>query len=216
MRKQYSKKDIISWPTNHKRCKECNEIKQSSCFTKNSKALFGIANYCRSCINKTSRSWTNFTKEEINSWPVDHKLCTHCKTIKPFSEFNKVSHQLFGLNSKCKKCISLSRADAWDKNKPETVRYSLFRRTKYRATRDKIKFNLKEEDIVLPDVCPIFGTEFIYGDYQKTYSIDRIIPELGYTKGNIIIVSNKANMIKNNASPDEIIAVGNFYKKLVN
>ncbi len=46
-------------------------------------------------------------------------------------------------------------------------------------------------------------------------SLDRIIPEKGYVKGNVIVVSNKANVIKNNATPEEIIAVGEFYKKLL-
>jgi len=35
-------------------------------------------------------------------------------------------------------------------------------------------------------------------------SLDRIIPELGYIKGNIIWVSFKANMIKNNLTLNEM------------
>lgn len=215
MGKKYSDSDIKSWPKNYKRCKKCQEVKNISNFTKDSKALFSVSNYCRKCINKTNRSWSNFTKEEINSWPKNHKKCSSCNEIKSFSEFNKTRHQIFGLGGKCKQCISDIRKINWDKNIKNNVKTSLFKRTKYRATRDKILFNLSEEDIIIPDRCPVLGTEFVYGDYQLTYSIDRIIPELGYTKGNIIIVSNKANMIKNNATPDEILAVGNFYKELM-
>ena len=42
-----------------------------------------------------------------------------------------------------------------------------------------------------------------------------IIPEKGYVKGNIVVISNMANVIKSNATPEEIIAVGEFYKKLL-
>lgn len=36
-------------------------------------------------------------------------------------------------------------------------------------------------------------------------SIDRIIPELGYVKGNIKIISNKANLMKANATLEELM-----------
>ena len=45
-------------------------------------------------------------------------------------------------------------------------------------------------------------------------SLDRIKPELGYVAGNIIWVSFRANLIKNDATPQEILLVGNFYKTL--
>ena len=37
-----------------------------------------------------------------------------------------------------------------------------------------------------------------------SYSLDKIIPELGYVKGNVWIISNKANAIKSNASLEEL------------
>ena len=36
----------------------------------------------------------------------------------------------------------------------------------------------------------------------------------GYVKGNVILVSMLANCIKNQATPDQILTVGNYYKKL--
>ena len=47
-------------------------------------------------------------------------------------------------------------------------------------------------------------------------SIDRIIPTLGYVRGNVIVVSLKANRIKNDATPDELMEVARFYKELLN
>ena len=46
-------------------------------------------------------------------------------------------------------------------------------------------------------------------------SLDRIIPEKGYVKGNVIIVSHKANTIKSDASPKEIWRVFKHYNNLL-
>ena len=50
---------------------------------------------------------------------------------------------------------------------------------------------------------------------RHTNDNDRIIPELGYVEGNLVIVSDLANRIKTNATPEQIIKVGEFYKKLL-
>ena len=52
--------------------------------------------------------------------------------------------------------------------------------------------------------CPILGIEFNANDRNAQASVDRIIPELGYTKGNCRIISMKANRLKNNATIDEL------------
>lgn len=209
----------MSWPEGYKRCKGCNSIKKVHHFTKDSKSLLSVSNYCRMCKNKGNRGWTNYTKDEIASWPKNYKKCSLCKEIKPFLEFHKTKQQLFGLNGKCKECRRTCEKNGtillWEKNKISQIKKHILNRSKLRAKKGGIPFNITEEDIIIPDKCPIFNVDFVYGDKYLTYSIDRIIPELGYTKGNIVIISNKANMIKNNATPDEIIAVGNFYKKLV-
>lgn len=57
-----------------------------------------------------------------------------------------------------------------------------------------------------------------YGDnINKTKdnipSVDRIIPSNGYVNGNIIIVSNRANRIKNDATLDELKKVYEYYRE---
>lgn len=61
---------------------------------------------------------------------------------------------------------------------------------------------LTEEDIKVPDVCPVFGTPF-----NEDYSIDRMVPHIGYTPNNINIISLRANIVKGNASLEELEAV---------
>jgi hypothetical protein len=103
-----------------------------------------------------------------------------------------------------------------DKNKPimeqqrrdNYARY-IFMSLRTRARRLNIEFNLEESDIVIPDVCPVLGiplTQLVgHGRQDYNPSVDRIIPQKGYTKGNIEIMSDKANRMKNNASPEELL-----------
>lgn len=63
--------------------------------------------------------------------------------------------------------------------------------------------------------CPILGTEFEFGaDKIRTRpSLDRIIPNKGYAKGNVVFISNLANTIKTSANSEEILKVGKWLKK---
>ena len=99
---------------------------------------------------------------------------------------------------------------------------TILKRLKKRAERKNVPVSVTSEYLkkFVPDdmICPVLGIKMEVGQKISNVnspSIDRIIPEKGYVPGNIIVVSNKANGIKSNATPDEIIKVGNFYKKLL-
>jgi len=82
-----------------------------------------------------------------------------------------------------------------------------------------IEFDLTVSDLYpLPEVCPALGIPLSYdngrGDTDNSMSIDRIDPSGGYTRGNIVLVSQRANRIKNNASVDELMKIAAFYADL--
>lgn len=92
---------------------------------------------------------------------------------------------------------------------------------KYRAKKKGMPFDIKLSDIDKPTHCPIFGMELDYTGGKKTgmaknnaASLDRIIPELGYVKGNVIVISWRANFIKTNASIEELNKLAQFYVAL--
>jgi len=64
---------------------------------------------------------------------------------------------------------------------------------------------MESYDIVIPDVCPIMGVPFNRMDKKFSPSIDRIVPELGYIKGNIQVISTLANSMKWNSTREELI-----------
>lgn len=88
--------------------------------------------------------------------------------------------------------------------KEDPIRY-LLSYAKLRAKQKGLPFNLVKEDVVIPDVCPIMGIPFDRSNKKFAPSIDRIVPELGYIKGNIQVMSTLANQMKWNSTREELI-----------
>jgi hypothetical protein len=88
---------------------------------------------------------------------------------------------------------------------------------KSRAKKRGIPFNISTDDIHLPDVCPALGIPLVYGGGKgptdNSPSLDRVLPLLGYVAGNVIVISNRANRIKNNATIPELRAIADFFEK---
>jgi hypothetical protein len=97
----------------------------------------------------------------------------------------------------------------------------ILRFTKYHAKRTNQEFNLEESDIKIPTHCPYLGVKITteYGDGRKdsNASIDKIDPARGYIKGNVQIISFKANRMKNDATKPELLIFAqniiNMYKE---
>lgn len=84
----------------------------------------------------------------------------------------------------------------WAKNNAETFMLSV---TKTRAKKFNIKFNLTVEDIVIPKRCPILGIKLKRGlknSCDNSPTVDRVVPNKGYVKGNVAVISDLANRMK--------------------
>lgn len=95
----------------------------------------------------------------------------------------------------------------------------MIRNVKYSAKRRGIDFNLNYTDLELPAYCPLLGIKLNYTTrYQDCdhATIDRIDNNLGYIKGNIIVLSRLANNMKNQASFKEIKTFSKNILKLIN
>lgn len=65
------------------------------------------------------------------------------------------------------------------------------------------------DDIVIPEFCPLLGIKLqrgkgVGGQIFSSPSLDKIRPELGYVPGNVWVISQRANTLKNNASLEEL------------
>lgn len=140
---------------------------------------------------------------------MDGRVCKKCGTWKPRSEFHAHAMCKGGMNTVCKECRKTVSKNQW-KNK--TYIQKIYDRAKTRATRKGREFNIEIEDIVIPDLCPVFGVPLVE-DTEYAPSIDRIDSSNGYIKGNIQIISRRANLLKNNATIEELEMVINFLKE---
>lgn len=70
-----------------------------------------------------------------------------------------------------------------------------------------LAFGLELTDIIIPAVCPILGVALKISDTGKASdnspSLDRIIPSMGYVKGNVAVISHRANVIKSFGTIEE-------------
>lgn len=91
---------------------------------------------------------------------------------------------------------------------PEKIMWASAKR---RAKALGLPFNLDVTDIVVPDICPIFGFPLVRSRSGRSAfnspSLDRVIPSLGYVKGNVKVISHKANSLKKNASYEDLMAL---------
>lgn len=96
---------------------------------------------------------------------------------------------------------------------PRPLEQQLLNSAKARAKKKNLPINITIEDIIIPECCPVLGMQLSRGvgkAQSNSPSLDRIIPELGYVKNNIKIISHKANTIKNNSTIEEIKLVCNY------
>lgn len=87
-------------------------------------------------------------------------------------------------------------------NRPRTILSSIRKRAKDKG----IPYNLTLSYLrsIIPTHCPVLGIELSYDDnFETSPSVDRLDPTAGYVIGNVNVISNKANMVKNCGSLED-------------
>jgi hypothetical protein len=106
------------------------------------------------------------------------------------------------------------------KNSIKGTQNSLYHAARRRARAKDIPFNINAKDIDIPITCPLLGVVLKKNKSASNYagpaspSLDRIIPSLGYVKGNIRVISFRANVIKQDATLEELELLVKNWKAL--
>ncbi len=118
-----------------------------------------------------------------------------------------------------KKYYSRYGMDKEERNSmPSAVKTKLSRilaNSRARAKKKNMEHNIQLKDLydLYDGICPVLGIPYEDGgDY--VVSIDRIYSDQGYVKGNIILMSWRANRIKFNATKQELTQLLNFLDKI--
>ena len=165
---------------------------------------------------------------------IVEKECFNCGnmfTVKTTNKNRSNEDKQFHFCPECRKKLSAQQKKVIIREKcPEVAeRYKKQRRAEFernyikqklfqlkrRAEQRGLEFNLDESDIIIPEKCPILEVPLVIGkknDYMYSPSIDRIDNTKGYIKGNIQVISMKANTMKNSATPEELV---NFCKNIL-
>ena len=138
------------------------------------------------------------------------KVCTRCKVEKEINKENFPTREGGRFRADCRDCYN-----AFRRENPTYAKHHMIGEAKRRAKKRGLDCDLNKE-LYFPKVCPILGIELKHGtdDWYNSPNIDRIDNNKGYLMDNVIVVSALANSIKSAATPDQILAVGEFYKKL--
>ena len=101
----------------------------------------------------------------------------------------------------------------------ENPAMGLYIRARDRANHKGVPFTIELSEIVpLPTHCPVLGIPLNIqgrnGNSANSLSLDRIVNEKGYVPGNVLVCSRRANILKSDATPEELRKVAGFYTAL--
>lgn len=141
--------------------------------------------------------------------------CPKCKSSKNDDDFYKNPKTKSGFSTYCKSC-AINATKFSPSRKPErrkqwrdsNIESEMLGASKKRAKAKNLPHTITREDIIIPDVCPVFGIRMYPGTGRGAKhdapSLDRIRPELGYIPGNVRVISYLANAMKRDASPEQL------------
>lgn len=179
-----------------KLCHVCKEEKPLSRFKKTKTNQIRSGATCYDCLNKKRREEYLLNREYWLEYEKERHIRDPLLTIK-----------------------RLKQKKDYHRKHPERQMYNS---AKARAVKKDIDFNITQQDILnvfpIDNKCPILGVTLIINGTvfnPLSPSLDRIDNTKGYIKGNIAVISHRANILKRNASIDELTKIINWMKLML-
>ncbi len=157
--------------------------------------------YCKCCRQYKNKKLQILCSKRGNTYK--RNLCIICHNIYNKNKYNEYfKHPEKSLKQKIKKLLSGA---------------------KKRAKEKKLEFNLTYEWFIQNSstTCPVLNKDYYIQTQTGSHtapnmsrSLDRINNKKGYTKDNTVIVSRRVNLIKNDATIEELQKITNFYVQL--
>ena len=147
--------------------------------------------------------------------------CKSCNEYLPITSFYKLNKENGRACSDGSKIAANCGKCSVAKTMGRPIEQRIYSAAKARATRRGLPFNLELSDIKIPSHCPILGIPLVsvvgcgMGSIKarnNSPSIDRIDNTKGYVKGNVIIISMRANNLKSDGTLEEIFAIADFFR----
>lgn len=171
----------------------------------------------KTCIHcKTPKDLSEFVPDKRNTQDGTYNVCKECKReqvrISNAKKDYKAKHRKKYAEDSTYKSMMKAKSATFRATHNERV---LLSQAKIRSSKFGLPFNIDISDIVIPVKCPILGVTLkrgIKGKSSESPSLDRVDNSRGYEKGNVRIISNLANTMKNNATKEQLIAFADNIK----
>jgi hypothetical protein len=187
-------------------CNHCQKPKNKLDFHQ-----YGHGTFSRTCIECRNKT------DELRK--SNRRECRRCFEAKNKSEFYYGHVCVTCYNKKRyaeKKDYILAKSKAYHQTEISHKKRMVYA-AKRHAKEKNLPFNLQESDMVIPEFCPVLGIKIRFdnpfNDRDSSPSLDRLVPELGYTKSNTRIICDRANRIKSDGSIEEHQKIINYLKK---
>jgi hypothetical protein len=154
---------------------------------------------------------------------IQSKQCNKCKQIKSIDLFCSKKGNRDGKNSICKECIKLKKNTLESRKSVNSHNLKIkdkimLRNAKQRAKIYNLEINIEVEDIIIPDTCPVLGIPISNNGCHNNFNsptLDRIDNTKGYVKGNVCVISRRANTIKSCGTIEEHKKVIEYMQKYI-
>lgn len=157
------------------------------------------------------------------------RVCRTCAVEKDLATgFFKGARSPGGFHTECRLCLQHRsrkwREDNQDRCRGREGRWRSDNRARVmlysaanRAKKQGVPFSLTADDIEIPERCPVLDIPMAHGDGKagpNSPSLDKLVPILGYVPGNIRVISARANMLKNDATVEEMERVLEYLRRI--
>lgn len=172
------------------------------------------------CMNVYNAKEFGMKHREEN--PNRYKICEECNQSLNLNKFSLIEKWNPNSDTKntCKKCsIKIRQTEKLNRDWKVDAARILYKNIKSRCKKIGREFSIELEDIIIPEKCPVFGFDLKREDRQTWMcapSVDRIDNSKGYIKGNVTVVSRRANILKKDATLEELEQLFNYYETLRN
>ncbi len=171
-----------------KTCSRCKSMKAEEAYSPRSDGTGRRRSMCKSCHATATRVWYGRNRSyALNYAKESRKDLSLRRRINDRRNVNRLKHPAL----------------------------ELWRLARRRARQKNLPFNIEINDVLIPDYCPVLSIKLVWGQRRRqkdqSPTVDRIRPSDGYIKGNVQVISWRANRLKSDASIEELEKLVDWY-----
>lgn len=204
-----------------KECTKCGISKQLSDFHAQKKTKDGLRTDCKDCHRAVTRNHAAQNQDKRRDRYLKDRENPEFQKKK--KEYDAKRHaELMAARAAKQRAWALANpekiSEIGRKTRAKKQLLYIYRNIRKRAKARGMEFDIDYADLVVPDLCPIFGKPLLMNatidDYDFAPSVDRIDSTKGYVKGNVQVISRLANCMKWTATREQLLTFAEGIIKL--